>query len=108
MNRGLSPSTLQWENARFRGGGGVSAGNATTGLCPAFLDMKTRRVYLSRFADGHPAPCHLLDGLPAHLIAARDAAGRILRIKATVVSGFAREGRFYSRDEAATLASSAR
>ncbi|MDS4072193.1 MAG: hypothetical protein RKL24_03480 [Defluviicoccus sp.] len=103
MNRGLSPSTLQRENARFRGGGGVSAGNAATGLCPAFLDITTRRVYLSRFADGRPAPCHLLDGLPARLIAARDAAGRVLRIKATVVSGFACDGRFYSRDEAAAL-----
>lgn len=105
MSRTLSPSVLQRENERFRGSGGVSVENATTGLRPAFLDTKTRRVYLSCFADGRPAPFHLLDGLPARLIAGRDAAGRILSIKASVISGFVRDGRFYSRDEAAALVS---
>lgn len=105
MSQALSPSILQRENARFRGSGGVSEENAATGLRPAFLDTRTHTVYLSCFADGRPAPVHLLDGLPACLVAARNAAGRILRAKASVVSGFVRDGRFYSRDEAAALVS---
>ena len=107
MSQALSPSALRRENARFQGSGGVSRENTTTGLRPAFLDTKTRCIYMSCFADGLPAPFHLLDGLPACLVATRDAAGRVLRIKASVVSGFVRDGRFYSRDEAAALVSPA-
>lgn len=91
---------LAAENALFAGTGGVSAGNAALGFRPAFRDADTGRVYLSRFADGRAAPFHLADGLPAEVIEARDDAGRVLRVKASLVSGFVRQDRFYTREEA--------
>ncbi|MCB1896987.1 MAG: hypothetical protein H6945_13250 [Zoogloeaceae bacterium] len=88
------------ENLQFAGSGGVSQENANQGFRPAFRDCETLAIYPSRFADGRAAPFHLVDGLPAEAIEARDARGRVLRIKDSVVSGFVRNGRFYTREEA--------
>jgi hypothetical protein len=68
------------------------------------MDAQTRTVYLSRFTDGRLAPFHILDGLPDELVLARNPGGRGVIVKASVVSGFIREGLFYSRDEATTHA----
>lgn len=57
---------------------------------PAFLDTETRTVYRSRFFDGRPAPCHLLEGLPPAVVGKR-----------SLVCGFLRKGRFYTRAQAA-------
>jgi hypothetical protein len=70
------------------------------GFKPAFCDMQTYRIYESRFADGRAAPFHMVDGLPAEVVEGRDAAGHVTRIKAAVVSGFVRMGRFFTREEA--------
>ena len=88
------------ENLRFQGTGGVSGENGALGFQPAFLDRDTGEVHASRFADGRPAPLHVLDGLPRTLITARSASGHVLRTKASLVSGFLRLGRFYTREEA--------
>ena len=88
------------ENARFKGTGGISAENADQGFRPAFCDMQTHRIYESRFADGRAAPFHMVDGLPAEVVEGRDAAGRVTRIKAALVSGFVRMGCFFTREEA--------
>ena len=48
-----------------------------------------------------PAPVHLLDGLPEEVVVARHPCGRVEKVKASVVSGFVREARFYTREEAA-------
>ena len=102
MARGLSQRVLAAENTRFRDTAGVSRNAA--GFLPAFLDTADGRVYLSRFADGRPAPCHLLDGLPAHVVTARSADGRVHKVRPSLCSGFVRAGRFYTREQAATLA----
>ncbi len=91
---------LQRENRHFAGTGGVSEGNASEGFRPAFRDSVTQQIFPSCFADGREAPFHLVDGLPAEAVEARDARGRITRIKASVISGFVRNGRFYTREEA--------
>ena len=67
------------------------------------MDAATRAVHLSRFANGKSAPFHILDGLPDELVLARTAAGRVAAAKPSVVSGFVREGLFYTRDEAAAF-----
>lgn len=100
----LSRRVLQRENGRFRGSGGVSGENRALGFRPAFLDTQTQTVYLSRFANGEPAPCHLLDGLPEELVLARDGSGRALAARATLVSGFVLDGCFYDREAAARKA----
>jgi hypothetical protein len=97
----LSIADLERQNREFRGTGGRSEENGSAGFQPAFLDMETRSVYPSRFRDGQRAPIHLLDGLPEQLVLARDALGRVAAVKRSIVAGFARNGRFYTRDEAA-------
>jgi hypothetical protein len=67
------------------------------------MDLETRAVYPSCFADGRRAPFHILDGLPDELVLARSACGRVAAIKPSVISGFVRAGLFYTRDEAAAL-----
>jgi len=49
----------------------------------------------------------LLDGLPNELVVARNAQGCVTRVKSSVVSGFVRDQRFYTRDEAAAMLVSA-
>ena len=71
------------------------------GFRPAFLDYATMRIYPSCFLDGRPAPFHLLDGLPAEVVVDRTPTGRVVRAKATLVSGFERGGFFFTRSAAA-------
>ena len=100
----LTDARLKHENAEHRGTGGVSEETRGLGFRPAFMDSETRQVYLSRFSDGRPAPFHALDGLPDAVVLARHAGGRVAAVKASVVSGFLRAGRFYSREQAARIA----
>ena len=100
----LSPmKTLQLaqENCQFAGTGGVSANNADACFAPAFMDFNTGQIELSRFQDGSTAPYHLIDGLPRDWVIQRDVAGKVLGIRSTVVSGFVRLGKFFTREEAA-------
>jgi len=92
---------IRRDNKRFSGTGGLSENNRGIGFVPAFCDAETGRTELSRLPGGVPAPIHLLGGLPAEWVVRRDASGGILAVKATVVAGFVRDGRFYSREEAA-------
>ena len=101
MARMLTPQMLEADNQLFAGTGGVSAENQCYGFIPGFLDRDTGAVYCSCWADGRPAPFHALDGLPAHLIRARDRGGHITAVKASVVAGFIRQGCFYTREQAA-------
>src|ERR1700686_5319976 len=107
MNLTLTKMSLALETARYRGTGGVSENNRSLGFQPAFIDRETGTVHWSRFPEGRPAPCHLLDGLPAELVLARNAQGRVTRVKSSVVSGFVRGEHFYTRDEAAAMLLSA-
>lgn len=100
MKPKLMKQRLMEENFRFVGTGGVSAENGDQGFRPAFCDMQTHRIYESRFADGRAAPFHMIDGLPAEVVEGRDAAGHVTGIKAALVSGFVRMGRFFTREEA--------
>lgn len=105
MNPWLDASVLRQENRDYLHSGGRSEENRGAGFLPAFLDLETRTIYASRFADGRPAPFHLIDGLPDEVVVARNAGGRVRAVKASVVSGFVLAGRFYSREEAARHAS---
>ena len=98
---------LRYENERFKGSGGRSQENRGFGFRPAFMDTHTRMVYASRFADGRLAPIHVIDGLPDEAVLARSPTGRAIALKSSVVSGFVRDGQFFSREEAAKMAASA-
>jgi hypothetical protein len=100
----MTEKQLQQENVVHAGTGGRSQENTSLGFKPAFLDFKTQRMYPSRFADGRPAPFHLLDGLPDEVVVDRTASGRVVAAKATLISGFERNGFFYTRAAAARAA----
>lgn len=102
-NVALSPVMLGWENQRFEGTAGVSSGNRQQGFRPAFMDSVSGVTHLSRFADGRPAPIHLLEGLPAELLVHRTHTGRVVAVKSSVVSGFVRGERFFTREQAAAF-----
>lgn len=104
MKRLVNTQLLKQENADYAGTGGRSQGNAGLGFHPAFLDTATFAIYLSRYADGRPAPFHLLDGLPDEVVLVRSSAGRVVAAKGTLVSGFERNGFFYTRAAAARAA----
>ena len=101
MDRAMSVQQLQRENDEHAGTACVSARNRHLGFRPAFLDAATMQIHESRFADGRSAPFHLLDGLPDEVVVDRAPSGRVLRAKATLVSGFVRDGCFYTRGAAA-------
>jgi hypothetical protein len=89
------------ENRVFSGTGGVSANNRSQGFRPAFYDFETERIYLSRFADGRPAPMHLIGGLPPEVVNPGRSSDIGTAIKQSLISGFERLGKFYTREEAA-------
>lgn len=99
MTTAMTQASLKAQNDQFRGTPGVSLGCKDLGFVPAFLNSDTGETCRSRFADGRPAPMHLLDGLPESWVLSRNAQRRVTRIKAGIVSGFLRDGRFYTREQ---------
>jgi hypothetical protein len=89
-----------WRGANSREARGLS-------FRPAFMDRRSGKVLPSCFGNGMPAPIHLLDGLPEHWVRARDSAGRPTEVNPWVVAGFVRDGRFYTRRQAARAISRA-
>jgi hypothetical protein len=102
MLNSLTHEVLQRENLRHRASGGRSQENRCLGFRPAFRDGATGAIYPSCFADGRPAPCHLLDGLPDEVVLARNPGGSVQAVKASLVSGFVLGRQFYTREEAAS------
>lgn len=100
----MTEELLKQENELHEGTGGRSQENRDLGFRPAFLDFQTQVIYPSRFADGRPAPIHVLDGLPDEVIVDRAASGRVVAAKASIISGFVRNGFFYTRSAAAKAA----
>lgn len=96
-----TPVDLGRENITFGGTGGVSRENRSFGFRPAFRDADTGAVYASCFANGQPAPFHLLDGLPDAIVVTRHPTGRVAAVKQSITSGFICDGRFYTREQAA-------
>ena len=61
-------------------------------MAPAFYDMETGNIYVSRYSDGRVAPIHIYDGLPAEIVERADI---------NVISGFVKDGEFMTREQAA-------
>ncbi|WP_372525202.1 hypothetical protein [Piscinibacter sp.] len=100
MNRAMTEERLMQETQMHRVTGGISAENRSLGFWPAFMDQETSAVYASCFGNGRPSPFHLINGSPDELVVARDAVGRAAAFKDSVIAGFVRGGRFYSRGDA--------
>jgi hypothetical protein len=93
---------LRQQNLAFQGTCGVSAGNRSQGFAPAFLDRETGMIYLARYADGRPAPLHLLEGLPQEVVVSRTADGQCTGVKPSLIAGFVRASQFYTREQLAS------
>jgi len=104
MAQVMSEQLLQRENNAYRETGGISPRSRGYGFRPAFLDTETQVVYPCRFANGQPAPFHSLEGLPDAVVLSRGLWGRVATVKASIVSGFILDDRFYNRDDAARKA----
>lgn len=97
----LTSRGLRQQSRLYHGTGGSSSGNRGAGFVPGFVDRETGATYTSSYADGSRAPVHLLDGLPEVVIVRRSRKGKVTAVKGSVLAGFLRDGRFYTREEAA-------
>ena len=61
-------------------------------MTPAFYDMESGNIFVSRYSDGRVAPIHIYDGLPSEIIERADI---------NVISGFLKDGEFMTREQAA-------
>jgi hypothetical protein len=100
---GWGPARIRRQNQAFGSTGGVSAGNRDQGFRPAYRHRKTGLTVLSTFADGRPAPIHILEGLPEQWLLGFDKDGLPIAVDVAVEAGFVRDGRFYTREDAACL-----
>ncbi len=96
----VTQRSLRDENTRYSGTLGLSQNNGAYGFVPGYLHTIADVCVISCFADGRPAPIHLLDGLPESWIEERDINGHVTKTCPGIVSGFLRDGRFYTREEA--------
>jgi len=87
------------DNVKYAHTKGVSQNCRSARFIPAFRDSVTGEVCLSRFEDGSTAPVHMLDGMPDHWVIKRDEDNHVVRIKGSIIAGFIRDGKFYSREE---------
>lgn len=94
----LSYAALTMENKQYAGSGGISENNHQYGFIPAFRNEENLEVRLSYKANGKISPVHVLEGLPPHWFI---DSGQTLELKVSIVSGFVRQGCFYTRSEAA-------
>lgn len=97
----MAADRLIKDNVAYIGSAGVSEHNQDQGFRPAFRNLETGCAVLARFKDGSPAPMHLLDGLPDEWVLEKDQSGRVTSVKPSVIAGFLRQGRFYTREQAA-------
>jgi hypothetical protein len=104
MSRSSFQDRLRTENLAFGGTRGVSAEAVKVRFAPAFMDLETGRVEIACYACGTPAPLHVIAGVPDEWVTERNTAGEVLAVKASIVAGFVRENRFYTREEAANAA----
>ncbi|MEZ5559963.1 MAG: hypothetical protein R3E86_15630 [Pseudomonadales bacterium] len=100
----MTSERLRAENLAFAGTCGVSEHARQARFMPAFQDTETGRVEICCFASGTPAPMHLICCLPDEWAIAWNDQGEVAALKPSVVAGFVRDDRFYTREEAACLA----
>ena len=102
MSRPITKESLRVESAPYKGSCGDSATARNKRFLPAFKNTENGQVQLARLPNGQVAPMHLISYLPPSWAARRDTDGTVLELVGSVVAGFVRDGRFYTREEAST------
>lgn len=96
----LTFAVLNKEVAKYKGTGGIATEAKVHKFKPAFKDQETGKIYPSTTKSGAPAGIHLLEGLPEAVVTSRHEDGEIEGVKSSIVSGFTKNGKFFTRDEA--------
>lgn len=99
----MDNQTLCSENLAFAGTRGISENNRALNFRPAFQDKNTGRIEIAKLKSGEDAPVHIICWLPEEWATCFDDNGLVLGLKPGIMAGFERDGRFYTRDEAAEL-----
>lgn len=99
----MNNQTLRRENEEYAGTRGISENNAGTGYQPAFLDKRSGRIEIARTRVGLPATCHLIDWLPREWARTITDSGRVSSLRPEIITGFVRDGVFYTREELSSL-----
>ncbi len=95
---------VQAASDRYRGTCGESREAVRQHFLPAFINREDGRVELARLPNGQPAAMHLISHLPVEWALQTDPAGKVVALKASIEAGFVRDGCYYTRSEAASLA----
>lgn len=74
--------------------------NCLNGFTPAFLNAESGDIAFAKFANGFPAPVHIVEGLPENWFKQPNKKSGKEDLKQEIVSGFIREGHFFTREEA--------
>jgi hypothetical protein len=93
--------SVQQESVEFAGTCGESATATQSRFHPAFRNEADGRVEVARMPNGQPAAMHLISALPESWAAKLDDDGHVVELIEGIVAGFVRDGRFYTREEAA-------
>ena len=99
----MNNQTLRNENLAFAGTNGISQNNSRSGFKPAFMNSNSGRIEISRTESGGPAPIHLIDWLPEEWAASTRKDGSIESLIPGIISGFSRDGKFYTREQTANF-----
>jgi hypothetical protein len=100
----MDQRALRRENQAYKGTMGCSQESFGHGFVPAFRDLTTGRVEVARFKSGLQAPVHLIEGLPMDWAVSCAPDGTVMEVKPSVISGFVRDERFYTREEVVQVA----
>jgi len=78
---------------------GVVFSDISFGFMPAFKNLKTQQLHLSKDQNGELSVMHLFDGLPESWIQEKDGQGIALSLKSEIIAGFMRNAEFYTLSE---------
>ena len=96
--------TLSAEVEEFKGSGGIASENSELGFKPAFRHGETGEIFEAKDELGRPSGVHLLDGIPDKYVTERDEKhGDVIAVSGDIESGFLKQGKFYTRKEAAQV-----
>ena len=101
MSRHRNQVAVTRESATYLGTCGESVVAGQHKFLPAFCNRVDGRVELARLPNGKPAPMHLIAALPKAWAARCDEGGNVVELIDSVIAGFVKNGRFYTREEAA-------
>ena len=99
---GYTLENLKEESTSFFQSGAVS--EKCSSFCkPCFLNKATGEIFLSQYPNGIACPFHNLNGLPEEVVLRRGNDGSVIEVLPTIISGFVKDNKFYSRDEIKVL-----